>query len=158
MRKVLFGLTTTVMLLGTIACTNNDDIVKDNQLPIITDQGITAVPMDCDVFQRGGIIPFRYRLTDNDELGSYNIEIHNNFDHHTHGTQAQGCSMDPVKTPIKPFHYDESFKIPSGSKSFDAKQDIKIPADIDPGDYHFVIRVTDQTGNQQLRAMAIKIK
>ena len=140
MRKVLFGLTTAAILLGTVACTNNDDIVKDNQLPIITDQGITAVPMDCDVFQRGGIIPFRYRLTDNDELGSYNIEIHNNFDHHTHGTQA------------------ESFKIPSGSKSFDAKQDIEIPSDIDPGDYHFVIRVTDQTGNQQLRAMAIKIK
>ena len=66
--------------------------------------------------------------------------------------------MDPKKTPVKPFHYDESFKIPSGSKSFDAKQDIKIPTDIDPGDYHFVIRVTDQTGNQQLRAMAIKIK
>ena len=34
----------------------------------------------------------------------------------------------------------------------------EIPTDIDPGDYHFVIRVTDQTGNQQLRAMAIKIK
>lgn len=29
MRKVLFGLTTAAMLLGTIACTNNDDIVKD---------------------------------------------------------------------------------------------------------------------------------
>ena len=158
MRKVLFGLTTAAILLGTVACTNNDDIVKDNQLPIITDQGITAVPKDCDVFQRGDIIPFRYRLTDNDELGSYNIEIHNNFDHHTHGTQAQGCSMHPKKTPVKPFHYDESFKIPSGSKSFDAKQDIEIPSDIDPGDYHFVIRVTDQTGNQQLRAMAIKIK
>lgn len=152
MRKVLFGLTTAVMLLGTVACTKNDEY------PTITNEGIVAVPKDCDVFERGGQIPFRYRFTDDNELGSYNIEIHNNFDHHTHGTQAQGCSMDPKKTPVKPFYYDESFKIPSGSKSFDAKQDIEIPTDIDPGDYHFVIRVTDQSGHQQLRAMAIKIK
>lgn len=43
-------------------------------------------------------------------------------------------------------------------KAYDASQDIQIPKDIDPGDYHFMIRLTDQKGNQQLRAMAIKIK
>ena len=45
-----------------------------------------------------------------------------------------------------------------GSKAYDTNQEIQIPATVEPGDYHFVIRVTDQTGNQQLRAMAIKIK
>ena len=48
--------------------------------------------------------------------------------------------------------------IPRGSKAYDTNQEIQIPATVEPGDYHFVIRVTDQTGNQQLRAMAIKIK
>ncbi len=55
MRKVLFGLITAVMLLGTVACTKNDEY------PTITNEGIVAVPKDCDVFERGGQIPFRYR-------------------------------------------------------------------------------------------------
>lgn len=38
-----------------------------------------------------------------------------------------------------------------------ARHDIKIPADIDAGDYHFMIRLTDRAGWQQLHAVAIKI-
>ncbi|WP_449017625.1 DUF4625 domain-containing protein [Prevotella sp.] len=33
-----------------------------------------------------------------------------------------------------------------------------MPATVEPGDYHFVIRLTNQAGHQQIRAMAIKIK
>ena len=48
--------------------------------------------------------------------------------------------------------------VPRGSKAYDASQEIQIPATVEPGDYHFVIRLTDQAGHQQIRAMAIKIK
>lgn len=48
--------------------------------------------------------------------------------------------------------------VPRGSKAYDASQEIQIPATVEPGDYHFVIRLTDQAGHQQIRAMTIKIK
>lgn len=111
------------------------------------------------MYNRGDVIPFRYRFADNEELGNYNIEIHNNFDHHTHGTQEKSCGPDKTERNAKnAFYYNQDFSIPRGSKAYDASQEIQIPATVEPGDYHFVIRVTDQTGNQQLRAMAIKIK
>ena len=159
MKKILFNLTAVAALFGLVACSSNDDVVKDTQLPTITDQGITANPVDCQVYNRGDVIPFRYRFTDNEELGNYNIEIHNNFDHHTNGTQGKSC--DPEKTERNTkntFYYNQDFSIPRGSKAYDASQEIQIPATVEPGDYHFVIRVTDQTGNQQLRVIAIKIK
>lgn len=159
MKKILFSLTAVAALFGMVACSSNDDVVKDTQLPTITDQGITANPVDCQVYNRGDVIPFRYRFTDNEELGNYNIEIHNNFDHHTHGTQGKSCDLDETERNAKnAFYYNQDFSIPRGSKAYDASQEIQIPATVEPGDYHFVIRVTDQTGNQQLRAMAIKIK
>ena len=143
MKKYLLGLTAAA-LLGMTACTSDKD--KDTELPTITDAGIIANPVDCQVYNRGEIIPFHYRFTDNEELGNYNLEIHNNFDHHTHGTQGKSCDPDTEKRNAdKAFKYNKDFAI-------------QIPANVDPGDYHFVIRVTDRTGNQQLRAMAIKIK
>ncbi len=87
MKKILFCLTAVAALFDMVACSSNDDVVKDTQLPTITDQGITANPVDCQVYNRGEVIPFRYRFTDNEELGNYNIEIHNNFDHHTWNTR-----------------------------------------------------------------------
>ena len=159
MKKILFSLTAVAALFGMMACSSNDDVVKDTQLPTITDQGITANPVDCQVYNRGDVIPFCYRFTDNEELGNYNIEIHNNFDHHTHGTQGKSCDPDETERNTKnAFYYNQDFSIPRGSKAYDASQEIQIPATVEPGDYHFVIRVTDQTGNQQLRAMAMKIK
>ena len=159
MKKYLFSLTAAAALLGMVACSSNDDVVKDTELPTITDQGITANPVDCQVYNRGDVIPFRYRFTDNEELGNYNLEIHNNFYHHTHGAQGNSCDRDSVKRDDKKaFYYNQYFSIPRGSKAYDASQEIQIPATVEPGDYHFVIRLTDQAGHQQIRAMAIKIK
>ena len=49
MRKILFSLTAIAALVTMVACTSNDDIVKDNELPVITDAGITANPVDYQV-------------------------------------------------------------------------------------------------------------
>ena len=56
------------------------------------------------------------------------------------------------------YYYNQDFSIPRGSKAYDASQEIQISTTVEPGDYHFVIRLTDQAGHQQIRAMAIKIK
>ena len=145
------------LLCALSACSSSDDDAKDMQQPVITDQGVIANPIDCQVYQRGQTIPFHYVFTDDTELGAYNIEIHNNFDHHTHSTTATECPMDAAKSPKKAWVYNEDFTIPSGLCTYDARHDIKIPSDIDPGDYHFMIRLADRAGWQQLHAVAVKI-
>jgi hypothetical protein len=137
------------------ACGDDD---RDMDKPAITTDGIVASPSDCDSYRHGDTIHFCYRFTDNVELGNYNIEIHHNFDHHTHSTSAAECPQEQDKTPVSPWVYNRSFAIPAGSSSYVARVKIVIPATIDTGDYHFMIRLTDQAGWQQLRSMAIKIK
>jgi hypothetical protein len=41
--------------------------------------------------------------------------------------------------------------------AYDAYVDIPIPDDIDTGDYHFVVRVTDAAGWQSYKAFSVKI-
>ncbi len=148
-----------IMLLCALsACSgSDDDAPKDMQEPVISEQGITANPIDCQQYHKGDVIPFHYLMTDNQELGNYNIEIHNNFDHHTHSTSSTECPMDAKKDPVKPWVYNKDFSIPAGQRSYDARHDIQIPDDIDTGDYHFMIRLTDRAGWQQLHAVSIKI-
>ncbi len=148
----------TASTLSMLSCGDSDgDESKDMQKPAISEQGIVANPIDCQVYHRGESILFHYLLTDDIELGSYNIEIHNNFDHHTHSTTAIDCELDAKKTPQHPWVYNQDYAIPSGLRSYEAKFDIPIPADIDTGDYHFMIRLTDNAGWQQIHSVAIKI-
>lgn len=154
-RKTIYSI---MLLCALSACSGSDDEVqKDMQQPVISDQGITANPIDCQQYHRGDIIPFHYVMTDDHELGNYNIEIHNNFDHHTHSTTATDCPLDAQKQPQNPWVYNCDYSIPAGQQQYDARVDIQIPADIDPGDYHFMIRLTDRAGWQQLHAVAVKI-
>ena len=146
------------LLCALCACSSSDDEeTKDMTYPVINTTDIVAVPTDCQVFKRGDVIPFNFLFTDNMELGAYNIEIHNNFDHHTHGTSSVECPMDAEKKPVKPWVSNQDFTIPAGQRSYTARHDIAIPGDIDPGDYHFMVRLTDHAGWQQLHALAIKI-
>ena len=147
------------LLLATLcSCGDSDDETKDMDKPVITDSGIEACPQDCQTFKRGEEMHFCYLFTDNVELGNYNLEIHNNFDHHTHSTSAADCPMEEKKTPINPWIYNEDFAIPAGTQSFEAHQFITIPSDVDCGTYHFVIRVTDLAGWQQIRSVSIHIE
>ena len=147
-----------MLLCALSACGSDDDEeTKDMTYPVINTTDIVAVPTDCQVFKRGDVIPLNFLFTDDTELGSYNVEIHNNFDHHTHSTSSVECPMDAKKEPKNPWIYNQDFDIPSGQKTFTARHDIAIPADVDPGDYHFMVRLTDRAGWQQLHAVAIKI-
>lgn len=139
-----------------LAACDKDEDDKDLQKPVI-ETGNDAMPLNCQAYLKGEEIPFRYTFTDNLGLGSYNIEIHHNFDHHTHSTDAGDCPLDDKKSPVKPWVYNQDFPIPENSLRFDAHVNIPVPSDIDPGDYHFMIRVTDRSGWQELKAVSIKI-
>ena len=158
--NVWFVLAVLVVSLCLASCSDNDDdtqAANDQEKPKIED-GTVPNPIDCQQYKRGETIPFRYTFTDNVELGNFNIEIHNNFDHHTHSTSAGDCPLDDKKSPVSPWVYNQDQSIPAGLKSYEAKVDIPIPQDIDPGDSHFMIRLTDKAGWQELKAVSIKIK
>lgn len=138
------------------ACSSDNDSV-DTEYPVIDISSSDAFPVQCSEVSRGEKITFRALFSDNAELGSYSLDIHHNFDHHNHSTEVNDCSNDPVKKPVNPMLYINSVTIPKGLKSYQAVQEISIPQDIDPGDYHFLIRLTDKEGWQTIKGISIKI-
>ena len=140
-----------ILVFALFSCENNGD--RDMQKPVIE----IIFPQSCVELQRGEIFTFRAQFSDNAELGSYNIEIHHNFDHHSHSTDNVECELDEKKTPVKAWADNWNYTIPKGQKTFEANNEIPIPADIDAGDYHFMVRLTDKSGWQQLAAVSVKI-
>lgn len=119
-------------------------------------------PENCDTLYFGDTFTFRALFTDNAELGSYSIEIHENFDHHSHSTETSECAMFPEKEPVNPFVYIMDYPIPSASAIYEANDEILIPSgnqsgDFDEGDYHFYISVTDREGWSEKKGYSIKI-
>ncbi|MBV7531016.1 DUF4625 domain-containing protein [Chitinophaga sp. sic0106] len=136
---------------------SKDDQQTDTTYPEI-DLGISgAFPQQCSIMERGKIFTFRARFTDNMALGSYSLDIHHNFDHHTHSTEVKVCEEEAVKGAVKPMLYIKDFAIPAGTSDYTATAEIDVPADVDPGDYHFLIRLTDKEGWQTLKGISIKI-
>lgn len=124
------------------ACSDDDDVIVDTEAPAIT----INEPHDDDEVAPGEELHFEAVFTDNVELGSYKIEIHDDFDDHDHAVKS---SHD-----VNPFHYEQDFTIPEGGTSFDAVHHIEIPTELDgaplsEGAYHLSVFVTDAAGNQQ---------
>ena len=134
-----------------------NDSVKDEELPKIDMSGISAFPQNCTLVYRGESFMFQAVFTDNVELGSYSIEMHNNFDHHAHSTSSQECEMGAVKTPVKPFLFIDEYQIPAGKTSYSSTIQINIPSDVDTGDYHFMVRLTDKSGWQTFEGISVKV-
>ena len=55
-----------------------------------------------------------------------------NFDHHTHGTEAEECGEEghehETTTPVHPWIYNRDSTIPAGSRVYDASVPITVPA------------------------------
>ena len=169
-------LTLTSIVSAVMASCDKDNDDKDTTKPTIQSQdqaGFVMVPINCDDYHRGDTIHFQYIFEDDVELGSFNIEVHDNSDHHSHSTESDDhdheggeCNHDHDHEGEEHEHeadephwvYNESFAIPAGLKRYEAKVDIPIPEDIAEGDYHFMIRLTDRAGWQQLKALAIIIE
>jgi len=146
-----------LIIAGFSACKKDNQEAIDTEYPAIDVTGTTAFPQQCSTVKRGEKFIFRAQLNDNTQLGSVSVDIHHNFDHHTHSTEVESCSMDPKKTPVKPFLFIQTFPIPAGLKTYEVQQEIIVPSDIDPGDYHFLIRLTDKEGWQTIKGLSIKI-
>ncbi|SHL76196.1 DUF4625 domain-containing protein [Flavobacterium saccharophilum] len=152
-RTLAFFCVTTFIL----ASCDSDKNEIDTEYPVIDISAANAFPIQCSQVTRGQKITFRAKFTDNTQLGSYSLDIHHNFDHHTHSTEVNNCISDPIKKPVNPMLYINSVTIPTGQKNYEATQEIAIPADVDPGDYHFMIRLTDKEGWQTIKGLSIKV-
>ncbi len=155
MKKQQLSLLFLTLLLALSACKKDKEEI-DTEYPTIDVTG-TAFPQQCAVIKRGEKFVFKAKLNDNVELGSVSIDVHHNFDHHSHSTEVNDCGLAAVKQPVKPFLVIKDFPLPAGQKTYEVAQEVTVPADIDAGDYHFLIRLTDKTGWQTLKGLSIKI-
>lgn len=90
-------------------------------------------------------------------LAAYSLDIHNNFDHHTHDDQIGDCDLDEVKDAVNPLIFIENYSIEGGPTSYEINVSLTIPEDVDTGDYHCAYSVTDETGWQSRTSIDIKI-
>ena len=155
MKKTIFF----ALILGFMiqSCSNDDNNEKDTTKPEIDLTITDAFPTSCTSVSKGSTIPFKALFTDNQQLGAYSINIHNNFDHHSHDTEVDSCDLDPIKNAVNPWTVTLTFSIPENSQEFIAEQEILIPTDIDTGDYHFMIQLTDTEGWSTMKGISIKI-
>lgn len=159
MLKLSFALILLILLFS--SCQKKDEIDKEKpQIDVSFDD---AFPKNCDTLYFGESHIITLQFSDNVELGSFNISIHNNFDHHSHTTETAMCVQDPVKTPVNPYSYIQDFSIPPGTKSYKAQIVLNIPTSnqqgfFDEGDYHFFISLTDRSGWSTVKGLSIKMK
>lgn len=145
------------MALAFNACSSDDSKSVDDVKPTIDSSFADTFPTSCSTVTRGGAINFKALFKDNVALGAYSINVHNNFDHHSHDTEVDSCPLDAKKTPVNPWSETFTFTIPANSAEFLAEQQIIVPEDIDTGDYHFMIQLTDAQGWATMRGISIKV-
>ncbi|MNK17568.1 hypothetical protein D3C87_357600 [compost metagenome] len=155
MKKITALFAITLLIFTGCKKDNNNEI--DTEYPEILTTANSS-PLQCGVLTRGQTFTFKATFSDNKELGAYSLDIHHNFDHHNHSTEVNQCTFDAKKTPVKPFLLIQNYDIPTGSKRYEATAQIVVPADVDPGDYHFMIRLTDKEGWQTIKGLSIKVQ
>lgn len=153
-KNLLTAMSVVILMAG---CSKNKD-APDTEYPTVDMTAAAAFPRQCSELVRGQKFTAEISVADNIELGSVSIDIHHNFDHHSHSTEVAECDMGAVKTPSNPFLLVKSIPIPAGNKSYTVSEAIDIPENVDTGDYHFMIRVTDKEGWQTIKGLSIKIK
>ncbi len=147
-----------VLLSATVLLSSCKKESADTEYPVIDVDYPGSFPKNCVDVSRGGSFTSTIRVHDNVELGSMSVEIHENFDHHTHSTDVESCPEVPAKIPVNPFSAIVEFPLPAGQSSYTSVKDINIPAGVDTGRYHFIIRLTDKAGWQTIKGIEINIK
>ena len=153
-----------------ISCNNQKDLTP----PEISDEGF--LPADCDIYYLGDTILVHFVCSDNNELGNFNIEIHNNFDHHSHGTSSVDCDEDEDhdhdhdhgegedhdhdhehEDVEGAWVFNQDYAIARGLLSDTVDLQIVVPMDVLEGDYHFMLRLTDRAGWQSIKTVPIHL-
>ncbi len=132
----------TIFLAFTFASCEKEE-AADTTSPVIQ----LDEPEDGDELLIGVGVHFECDFSDDVMLGSYLIEIHNNFDGHSHSTT--------VRAGEEPFFFKKSYDLSGYRNKHEHHHDIVIPENAAPGNYHLVVYCTDEAGNQSLVAREI---
>jgi len=138
-KNILFFVLSAIMCVSFSACDEED---ADTTKPVIT----LDEPEDGDSLRIGESVHFECDFSDDVALGSYLIEIHNNFDGHGHKTRAD---------ETVPFSIKKSYDLSNLRNTHVHHHDIVISDDATPGAYHLVVYCTDAAGNQSMVARDI---
>lgn len=148
MKTISYLSVVSVMILSVlfVSC-SDDDKLGDTTKPVIT----LNAPAEGAVLMPGSHIHFDMDLADDVMLGSYKVEIHNNFDGHDH-TKAAAEAETGNTTP---FSYNNSWDV-SGQKNIHIHHhEIEIPTNATEGNYHLMVYCTDAAGNESYIARNI---
>jgi hypothetical protein len=151
---------TFLLLIFFHSCEKDEEIDKEKPIIDLTIQN--AFPVNCDTLYFGESFELKVLFCDNFELGSFSIDIHHNFDQHSHSTEVTECNPDSVKDPVNPFTFIEDYDIPGGKQEYETNLSISIPSgngigSYDEGDYHFFMSLTDQEGWSAQKGLSIKM-
>ena len=149
-----------VFILGFVACSDDD---VDTTKPTIE----LIKPSDETAFHPGDKIEFVCDFADNDELASYKVDIHSNFDDHEHTTSMQ------MKSETEDEHghawtYENKWTFEEGLSTIQVNhQEIEIPLtvphddaeeEIAEGHYHLGVYCLDVAGNENVVFIEIEIE
>jgi len=96
---------------------------------------VVATPTQEENFTGGNAIPFKATFSDNISLSEYRIEMHSDFDGHSH-----------EKLSTVPFYFDTI--VSTTGKQHTGEFPIQIPLDVTAGKYHFIVTCIDAAGNE----------
>ena len=121
-----------VVSLAFFGCKKED---PDTEKPVITSATVNGVDHDIEV-NAGATAAFQLTITDNKNLKQWKLDMHDDFDSHSHGKTL-------VNTPFSTINIYEI----SGT-SVTSNQTITIAADAASGPYHAVLTALDAEGNE----------
>ena len=131
-----------ILILSTSLISCSDDNDTDVTKPIIN----LIDPAEGEMVQIGKDIHFEMELSDDVMLGSYKVEIHNNFNNHGH------TKSDDTNTP---FSFSRSWDLSGQKNAYIHHHDIVIPDNATPGNYHLMVFCTDEASNESYIARNI---
>ena len=139
---------TTAVLLMSLTFASCDKEQGDTTKPTILLEG----PAEGGTLKVGHHVHFEMELTDDVALGSYKVEIHNNFDGHSHSKATKAHDHK------EPFAYNKEWNDIAGKRNAHIHHhEIEIPSDVALGNYHFIVYCSDAAGNETQVARNIKI-
>lgn len=143
-KNILFFVLSAIMCVSFSAC---DEDEADTTKPVIT----LDEPEDGDSLRIGKSVHFECDFSDDEALGSYLIEIHNNFDGHGHKISSSQTRGEDTEA----FYFKKSYDISNLRNTHVHHHDIEIPENATPGAYHLIVYCTDAAGNQAMVARDI---
>jgi hypothetical protein len=132
---VIFSMITVLSLFT--SCNDDGDTVK----PVIH----LIEPEEDAVLKIGSDVHFEMEVSDNEMLKSYKVEIHSNFDGHTHS-----------RAETTDFSFNKTWDL-SGKNADIHHHEIIIPESATPGYYHLMVYCTDVAGNEASLARDIEL-